>query len=236
MFQLPDWKWIKCLCHVQLHSTWPRPALQSAVFLHHDIVSPATTHADKHSHYITTVVLSLIHSMYFRLPESVCTLLKTHLHALCFLWGYFIYLLLEFYNFLKPTCFMQKRIPVWWFYESKMITNIMTLMCWTLTISADKNACFKFVLIDTRSWSRHVIMAIPAVRFRTMWCAAARMRDSSESKAKSFLTICSHVVSAILMDLSTTGWIHSCTARSTAGRMNCLRWGWAWNRATCEKN
>lgn len=77
--------------------------------------------------------------------------------------------------------------------------------------------------------SLQVIMAIPAVRFRIIWCAATRIRDSSESSAKSFLTICSHVVMAILMDRSTTGWTSSCTARSIACRTHCFSWGWAWN-------
>lgn len=77
--------------------------------------------------------------------------------------------------------------------------------------------------------SLQVIMAIPAVKFRIIWCAATRIRDSSESSAKSFLTICSQVVMAILMDRSTTGWTSSCTARSIACRTHCFSWGWAWN-------
>ena len=36
-----------------------------------------------------------------------------------------------------------------------------------------------------KSGSRQVIIDIPAVTFRTMWCAAVRMRVSSGSKAKS---------------------------------------------------
>lgn len=89
---------------------------------------------------------------------------------------------------------------------------------------------FRLVAILISKGSRQVIIAIPAVRFRIMWCAATRMRDSSESSAKSFLTICSQVVMAILMDRSTTGCTSSWTARSMAWRTHCFNCGWAWNR------
>lgn len=78
--------------------------------------------------------------------------------------------------------------------------------------------------------SRQVIMAIPAVRFLIIWWAARRMRDSSESRAKSFRMICSQVVMAILIERSTTGCTSSWTARSTDCRIHCFNWGWAWSR------
>lgn len=73
------------------------------------------------------------------------------------------------------------------------------------TRSAVAKLFFRLVAMLIIKGSLQVIMAIPAVRFRIMWCAATRMRDSSESSAKSFRTICSQVVMAILMDRSTTG-------------------------------
>lgn len=88
---------------------------------------------------------------------------------------------------------------------------------------------FRLVAILISKGSLQVIIAIPAVRFRIMWCAATRMRDSSESSAKSFLTICSQVVMAIFMDRSTTGCTSSWTARSMAWRTHCFNCGWAWN-------
>ena len=75
----------------------------------------------------------------------------------------------------------------------------------TLTRKAVAKLFFKLVAMLINKGSLQVIMAIPAVRFRIIWWAAIRMRDSSESSAKSFLTICSQVVMAILMDRSTTG-------------------------------
>ena len=80
------------------------------------------------------------------------------------------------------------------------------------------------------SGSRQVIMAMPAVRFLIIWWAATRMRDSSESRAKSFLMICSQVVIAILIERSTTGCTSSWTARSTDCRTHCFNWGWACSR------
>ena len=43
------------------------------------------------------------------------------------------------------------------------------------------------------------------------------------TKSLTFFTIISAVVRHILIDLSTTGWTSSCTARSIAGRTNCFR-------------
>lgn len=103
-----------------------------------------------------------------------------------------------------------------------------------LTLSAVAKLLFKLVAMLISKGSLQVIMAIPAVRFRIMWWAATRIRDSSESRAKSFLTICSQVVMAILMDLSTTGWTRSCTARSIACRTHCFSCGWAWNSGICR--
>lgn len=96
--------------------------------------------------------------------------------------------------------------------------------------------------------SLQVIMAMPAVKLRTMWWAAALILSASGSRAKSyktrqsirknsrshqrkavtFFTICSQVVRAILIDLSRTGAIQSWTALSMEVLMYCLRLGWAW--------
>lgn len=104
-----------------------------------------------------------------------------------------------------------------------------------LTLSAAAKLFFRLVAMLISSGSRQVIMAMPAVRFLIMWWAATRMRDSSESRAKSFLMICSHVVMAILMERSTTGCTSSWTARSTDWRTHCLSWGWACSRAICRQ-
>lgn len=98
------------------------------------------------------------------------------------------------------------------------------------TLSAVAKLFFRLVAMLMSSGSRHVIMAIPAVRFLIMWWAARRMRDSSESSAKSFLMICSQVVMAILMERSTTGCTSSWTARSTDCRTHCFSCGWACSR------
>lgn len=98
-----------------------------------------------------------------------------------------------------------------------------------VTRSAAAKLFFRLVAMLMSRGSRQVIMAIPAVRFLIMWWAATRMRDSSESRAKSFRMICSQVVMAILMERSTTGWTNSCTARSTDCRTHCFNWGWAWS-------
>lgn len=57
-----------------------------------------------------------------------------------------------------------------------------------------RKAALRLLLIEMSSWSLQVIMAMPAVMLRTMWCAAARMRTSSGSSAKScnHLTKCQH--------------------------------------------
>lgn len=95
------------------------------------------------------------------------------------------------------------------------------------TLRAAAKLFFRLVAMLMSSGSLQVIMAMPAVRLRIMWWAATRIWDSSESRAKSFLTICSQVVMAILIDLSTTGCTSSCTARSIAGLTHCFSWGWA---------
>lgn len=83
------------------------------------------------------------------------------------------------------------------------------------TRSAAAKLFFRLVEMLIRRGSRQVIMAMPAVRFLIIWWAATRIRDSSESRAKSFLMICSQVVMAILIERSTTGCTSSWTARST---------------------
>ena len=55
------------------------------------------------------------------------------------------------------------------------------------------------------------------------------------TKSLTFFTIISAVVRHILIDLSTTGWTSSCTARSMAGRTNCFRWGCCWNSGICKE-
>ena len=55
------------------------------------------------------------------------------------------------------------------------------------------------------------------------------------TKSLTFFTIISAVVRHILIDLSTTGWTSSCTARSMAGRTNCFRWGCCWNSGICTE-
>ena len=106
-------------------------------------------------------------------------------------------------------------------------TSISERLSVKLTRSAAAKLFLRLVAMLMRRGSRQVIIAMPAVRFLIMWCAATRMRDSSESRAKSFLTICSQVVMAILMDRSTTGCTSSWTARSTDCRTHCFSWGWA---------
>lgn len=98
------------------------------------------------------------------------------------------------------------------------------------TRRAEAKLFFRLVDMLISKGSLQVIIAIPAVKLRIMWWAAIRIRDSSESKAKSFLTICSQVVMAILIDRSTTGWTSSWTARSIAWRTHCFNCGWAWNK------
>lgn len=99
-----------------------------------------------------------------------------------------------------------------------------------LTRRAEAKLFFRFVDMLMSKGSLQVIIAMPAVKLRIMWWAAIRIRDSSESRAKSFLTICSQVVMAILIDRSTTGWTNSWTARSIAWRTHCFNCGWAWNK------
>lgn len=102
--------------------------------------------------------------------------------------------------------------------------GICAMMGWIhiLTLRAAAKLFFRLVAMLMSRGSRHVIMAIPAVRFLIMWWAARRMRDSSESSAKSFLMICSQVVMAILIERSTTGCTSSWTARSTDCRTHCF--------------
>ena len=109
-------------------------------------------------------------------------------------------------------------------------TRLWITVCKQLTLSAAAKLFFRLVAMLMSRGSRHVIMAIPAVRFLIMWWAARRMRDSSESSAKSFRMICSQVVMAILMERSTTGCTSSWTARSTDWRTHCLSWGCACSR------
>lgn len=105
-----------------------------------------------------------------------------------------------------------------------------------LTLNAAAKLFFRLVAMLMSRGSRQVIMAIPAVRFLIIWCAATRIRDSSESKAKSFLMICSQVVMAILIDRSTTGCTSSWTARSTDCRTHCFNWGCACSKGIWGEN
>mmetsp|Transcript_366 Transcript_366/g.1282 ORF Transcript_366/g.1282 Transcript_366/m.1282 type:complete len:345 (+) Transcript_366:292-1326(+) len=70
--------------------------------------------------------------------------------------------------------------------------------------------------MDTRSGSLHVTNASDPARFATMSCAALRARASSGSVAKSLATISLVVMHAMVTLRSTTGWMISRMARSTA--------------------
>merc|ERR1719228_1515812 len=93
---------------------------------------------------------------------------------------------------------------------------------------------FRLFLMLSRRWSLQVIMAMPAVRFLTMLWAAILIRLSSKLSAKSFFTICSHVVMAILMALSMTGLIHSWTDFSIASLISWLNSGCSLRRGSLE--
>merc|ERR1719412_2724971 len=80
---------------------------------------------------------------------------------------------------------------------------------------------FRLFLMLSSRWSLQVIL--------TMLWAATRILFSSKSRAKSFLTICSQVVMAILMARSMTGLIHSCTDFSMASLISWLNSGWSFS-------
>lgn len=123
----------------------------------------------------------------------------------------------------------QERSNIWMMNE-RDLSRVLHVQ--QLTLRAAAKLFFRLVAMLMSRGSRQVIMAMPAVRFLIMWWAARRMRDSSESRAKSFLMICSQVVMAILMERSTTGCTSSWTARSTDCRTHCFSWGCACSRDT----
>lgn len=124
---------------------------------------------------------------------------------------------------------------VWIAYGTQGIKDKDPQTCIQLTLKAAAKLFFRLVAMLMSRGSRHVIMAMPAVRFLIIWWAATRMRDSSESRAKSFLMICSQVVMAILIERSTTGCTSSWTARSTDCLTHCFNWGWACSREIWRK-
>lgn len=89
--------------------------------------------------------------------------------------------------------------------KNQCVCVCVNLYSCKFTLRAAAKVFFRLAVMLLISGSLQVIMAIPAVKLRIMWWAATRMCDSSESRAKSFLTICSHVVMAILIERSTTG-------------------------------
>lgn len=67
----------------------------------------------------------------------------------------------------------------------KLSTSTIPTSLMSLTRRTELKAFLKLLVIDKSNGSLQVIIAIPAVRFLTMWIEAMRIRTTSGSRAKS---------------------------------------------------